>query len=141
MKILIDANVALDVLLERKPFYVSGVRVLGLSKGGIELFISASTVTDIYYIASKELKNKNAALALLKNLLTSVNVAAVTDNEIHRAIDLNWSDLEDAVQYAAGETIAVDYLVTRNISDFTAALYPVVTPDELINILINKDNK
>ena len=34
MKILIDANVALDVLLERQPFYISGVRVLGLSKGG-----------------------------------------------------------------------------------------------------------
>ena len=28
MKILIDANVALDVLLERQPFYVSGVKVL-----------------------------------------------------------------------------------------------------------------
>ena len=141
MKILIDANVALDVLLERQPFYVSGVRVLGLSKGGIELFISASTVTDIYYIIRRELKNKDAALSLLKNLLTSVDVAAVTNSEIYRAIDLNWSDLEDAVQYAAGETLAVDYLVTRNISDFTAAAYPVVTPDELINILVNKDNK
>jgi predicted nucleic acid-binding protein len=141
MKILIDANIALDVLLERQPFYISGVRVLGLSKGGIELFISASTVTDIYYITCQELKNKDAALALLKNLLTSVDVAAVTNSEIYRAIDLNWSDLEDAVQYAAGETLAVDYLVTRNISDFTASAYPVVTPDELINILINKDNK
>jgi predicted nucleic acid-binding protein len=141
MKILIDANIALDVLLERQPFYVSGVRVLGLSKGGIELFISASTVTDIYYIIRRELKNKDAALSLLKNLLTSVDVAAVTNSEIYRAIDLNWSDLEDAVQYAAGETLAVDYLVTRNISDFTAAAYPVVTPDELINILVKKDNK
>jgi len=38
MKILIDANVALDVLLEREPFYISGAKVLSLSKGGIELF-------------------------------------------------------------------------------------------------------
>jgi hypothetical protein len=45
MKILLDANVALDVLLERQPFYVSGVKILSLSKGGIELFLSASTVT------------------------------------------------------------------------------------------------
>ena len=96
MKILIDANIALDVLLERRPFYISGVRVLGLSKGGIELFISASTVTDIYYITRKELKNKDASLTLLKNLLTSVYVAAVTNNEIYRAIDLNWSDLEES---------------------------------------------
>jgi len=86
MKILIDANIALDVLLERRPFYISGVRVLGLSKSGIELFISASTVTDIYYITRKELKNKEAALTLLKNLLTSVDVAAVTESEIYRAM-------------------------------------------------------
>ena len=138
MKILIDANIALDVLLERQPFYVSGVKVLSLSKGGIELFLSASTVTDIYYIIRKELKNNEIALTLLKNLLTSVDVAAVTNNEIHRAIDLDWSDLEDAVQYASGETIAVDYLVTRNTSDFSAAHYPVVTPDELLNILIDE---
>jgi len=52
MKILIDANVALDVLLERQPFHVSGSQILGLSKGGIGLFISASTITDIYYIFS-----------------------------------------------------------------------------------------
>jgi len=141
MKILIDANVALDVLLERKPFYLCGVKVLSLSKGGIELFVSASTVTDIYYIIRKELKNKETALALLKNLLKSVDVAAVASNEIRRAIDLDWSDLEDAVQYAAGETIAVDYLVTRNTSDFIAADYPVVTPDELLSILVGKDNR
>ena len=73
-------------------------------------------------------------------MLTSVDVAAVTNNEIHRAIDLNWSDLEDAVQYASGETIAVDYLVTRNTSDFSAADYPVVTPDALLSILVVKDN-
>jgi predicted nucleic acid-binding protein len=138
MKILLDANVALDVLLERQPFYVSGAKVLSLSKGGIELFLSASAITDIYYIIRKELKEKETALTLLKNLLASVDVAAVTNNEIHRAIDLNWSDLEDAVQYASGEAIAVDYLVTRNTSDFSAADYPVVTPDELLSILVDE---
>jgi len=141
MKILIDANVALDVLLERQPFYVSGAKVLGLSKGGVELFLSASAVTDIYYIIRKELKNKETALTLLKNLLASADVASVTNNEIRRAIDLNWSDLEDAVQYAAGETIAVDYFVTRNISDFSAADFPVVTPDELLDSIVKRYNE
>ena len=136
MKILVDANVVLDVLLERQPFYLSGTKILGLSKGGIELFVSASTVTDIYYILNKNQKNKIAAIGLLKNLLTSVDIAAVTGNEIRRAIDLDWGDLEDAVQYAAGETLEVDYIVTRNVSDFGSAILPVVTPDELLNIFV-----
>jgi predicted nucleic acid-binding protein len=77
VKILVDANVALDVLLERHPHYISGTQILGLSKGGIELFVSASTVTDIYYIIRKNKKSKTDAIDLLKTLLASVDIAAV----------------------------------------------------------------
>jgi len=140
MKILVDANVILDVLLERQPFYVSGVQILGLSKGGIELFISASSVTDIYYIIHRIRKSKEIAISLLKGLLTSVDIAAVTGNEIHQAIDLDWSDFEDAVQYATGKNIEVDYIVTRNISDFDSASLPVVTPDKILNIILTRSN-
>ena len=140
MKILVDANVALDILLERRPFYISGMQILGLSKGGIELFISASTITDLHYIIRKELKSKEKALSLIKNLLISVDIAAVSGSEIRKAIDLDWGDFEDAVQFAAGESLAVDYLVTRNTSDFAAsrsgnATLPVVTPDEFLGIV------
>ena len=137
MKILIDANVALDVFLERQPFYVSGTRILGLSKGGVGLFVSASSITDIYYITRKNFGN-NTAANLLRNLLTSVHVASVTDSEIRRALDLNWGDFEDAVQYTAGESLAVDYIVTRNASDFASAAMPVVTPDELLGAMQGK---
>ena len=138
MKILIDANVALDVLLERQPFYISGIQILGLSKGGVRLYISASTITDLYYIVKRELKSKERALVLIKNLIISVDIAAVSGSEIRKAIDLDWGDFEDAVQFACGESFAVDYLVTRNTSDFASATMPVVTPDELLRIIIDK---
>ena len=140
MKILIDANVILDVLLERQPFYLSGAQVLSLSKGGIGIFVSASTVTDIYYIIRREQKSKKVAMNLLKNLLTSVDIAAVTGSEIRRAMDLDWDDFEDAVQYVAGENIKVNYIVTRNTSDFNSALLPVITPEELLSIIIEKNS-
>jgi predicted nucleic acid-binding protein len=136
MKILIDTNVALDVIMKRQPFLASGVQVLGLSKLGIGLFLSASAITDIYYIISRTLKNKKIAISLLKNLLVTVDIAAVTGNEIRQAVSLNWGDFEDAVQYAVGESIAVDYIVTRNKADFTSASLPVVSPDELLALLI-----
>jgi len=127
------------VLLERQPFLTTGVKVFGLSKLGISLFLSASNITDIYYIISRTLKSKKTAMSLLKNLLTTVDIAAVTGNEIHQAVNLDWGDFEDAVQYAAGEAIAVDYIVTRNKSDFASAVLPVVTPDELLALLIPSD--
>jgi putative cofactor-binding repeat protein len=139
MKILIDANIVLDVLLERQPFYIAGAQVLGLSKGGIELFLSASTITDIYYIIRRERKSKETAVASVKNILASVDIAAVTGNTIRRAIGLEWSDFEDAVQYAAGENIAVDYIVTRNTSDFASSAIPALTPDALLKIVTGKN--
>jgi len=134
MNILVDANIALDVLLERQPFYISGCQVLGLSKGGVGVFISASTITDIYYITRKNLERKTA-VTLLKNLLTNIEIASVTGKEIRRALDIDWNDFEDAVQYVIGESLAVDYIVTRNTFDFASATFPVVTPDELLNII------
>ena len=68
-------------------------------------------------------------------MIRNLNIAAVSDNEIRRAIDLEWVDFEDAVQYAAGEGIAVDYLITRNTSDFSSAILPVVTPDDFLLII------
>jgi len=139
MKILIDSNVALDLFLERGAFYDPALRVFSLSKGDFGLFVSASTITDIYYIVRNLKKSKEIALASVKNLLAMVDVAAVTGNEIRQAISLDWGDFEDAVQYAAGETIAVDYIVTRNKSDFASTIMPVVSPDELLALLIPSD--
>lgn len=52
MKLLIDTNVVLDVLLKREPFCEAAINVLNLAKrNDVQEFISATAITDIYYIA------------------------------------------------------------------------------------------
>ena len=59
MKFLIDTNIILDVLLKREPFYNDGVKVLNLAKeDSVNLYVSASAITDIYYIANQTLIDK-----------------------------------------------------------------------------------
>ncbi|MDR0815140.1 MAG: PIN domain-containing protein [Bacteroidales bacterium] len=135
MKILIDTNITLDILLKREPFCREAERIIGLTQGGVGVFLSASSVTDVYYIARETLGDKGSAMALLESLLCTVGVASVSGGEIHRAIALDWNDFEDAVQYAVGESLNVDYVVTRNRDDFTSDHLPVVTPEELIGLL------
>jgi predicted nucleic acid-binding protein len=77
MKILLDSNVAIDVILQNEPFYESASIVIGLSKGGVDLFVSASTVTDIYYIVSRSVKSKKIAMDLLKDSGYSLDRAKV----------------------------------------------------------------
>jgi len=139
MKVLLDSNIALDVVLKNEPFYESASDVIGLSQGGVGLFISASAITDIHYIVSRAMKSKKIAMSLLKDLLENIDVAAVTGYEIRLAVNLDWSDFEDAVQYVAGKSIKVDYIVTRNKADFVSATLPVVSPDELLSLLIPKE--
>ena len=100
MRILIDTNVILDVLLKRSPFYETAIEVLKLSaRDDIQEFVSASAITDIYYIAYKNLRDKAAVRELLKKLLLIVSVAGVSEEEIQKALELEWNDFEDSVQY------------------------------------------
>ncbi|MFP3041192.1 PIN domain-containing protein [Treponema primitia] len=137
MNILIDTNVALDALLERQPFTAAATKILGLWRGGVGIFVSASAITDIYYISRKHIGSKKAAMELLKRLLLNADVATVSSAEIRRAIALEWGDFEDAVQYAAGECLTVDYIVTRNPADFTTAALPVVTPEDFLSLVVS----
>jgi predicted nucleic acid-binding protein len=134
MNVLIDTNVILDILLQRIPYYNDAAKVNVLAeKGYIRSYISASTVTDIFYIARKELKDTNKTIKLLKNILKTTRVASVTENNIHEALNLEWEDFEDSVQYVVGKNIFVDYIITRNPYDFANSKIKVVSPNVFLN--------
>jgi predicted nucleic acid-binding protein len=93
MNVLIDTNVALDVILRREPFYQNAKEIAeGSLHGVFTAFLSASAVTDTYYIACKGFKDKNLVMSRLKALLKTVDIAAVTGVEIRKALDLDWTD-------------------------------------------------
>jgi predicted nucleic acid-binding protein len=136
MNVLIDTNVALDVLLDRRPYSETSMRVLVLSeKRRIRGFISASAITDIYYLTRKAFQSKEAAISLLKKLTETVSIASVNENHIHEALDLNWNDFEDSIQYVAGKNANAEYIVTRNTQDFHCLDMKIVSPENFLKII------
>jgi len=134
MKILIDTNVALDILLNRQD-YTNAALVFSFTKQTIiESYISASAITDIFYIASKELGKKSAKESL-KNLLQVFKPATITDSHIYQALDLDWDDFEDSVQYVVGKNFPVDYIITKNIDDYSSSSIPAVTSEQFIHVI------
>ena len=122
MKLLIDTNILLDVLLKREPFYYKAVEVLELVQyDNVQEYVSAAAVTDIYYIAYKYLKDKGLVRQLLKKLMGIVSIAAVSEKEIEEALELAWNDFEDSVQYAVALLNEMDGIVTRNPKDYKRA--------------------
>lgn len=133
MKILIDTNVVLDVLLMREPFCKDAVRVLELTKrDDIKEYVSASAVTDIYYISFRQLKNKGLVMKLMKELLTVVSVAGVSGQEILKAMELEWNDFEDSVQYSVALLQEMDGIITRNPDDYKKSEIKIWLPEQAL---------
>ncbi len=133
---MIDTNVVLDVLLKREPFYKSSFKILELSdRNDICEYISATSLTDIYYIANRQIHNKTVVLELINNLLKIVHIAGVNEQEILFALQLGWKDFEDAVQYSSAKSLEVDCIITRNPGDYKDSQITVYNPEQALNNL------
>ena len=133
LNLLIDTNVVLDSFLEREPFLSMSRKAISLSKKyPVKNFISASTVTDIYYITYKNLKNHQIVRALFSELFEFVSVVKVTAEDIHAAFALDWKDFEDSVQYSVAASNDFDGIVTRNMQGFDEDdAVKIFTPEEV----------
>lgn len=141
MKLLIDTNVVLDVLLRREPFFRTAAEVLNLTqRDDVREYVSASAITDIYYIANKQMKDRDAVRDLLKRLLMVVSVAAVSEREIQNALDLAWGDFEDSVQYSVALLNEMDGIVTRNSGDYQEANMRIWLPEQALELFANGES-
>ena len=134
MKIMIDTNVIIDVYQNRMPFVDNSMKVLKLSESRkVTGYITASTVTDIYYILNRHIKDRHQLKILVKKLLTSVTLVDVLAKDVLNSFDLVVDDFEDALLVQCAKRMKTDYIVTRNIKDFENSPVPPITPDDFIN--------
>ncbi|MEH2141333.1 type II toxin-antitoxin system VapC family toxin [Nostoc sp.] len=137
MKVLLDSNVILDVALERQPFFGNSETIVSfVEEGQIEGYICASSFSDLYYIIRKD-KGRNLALEFLREIVTFCRVATVDSTTINMALNLNFRDFEDAIQYSTAVLNYLDAIITRNPRDFPVATPRIITPEQLIQELTN----
>lgn len=138
MRLLIDANIILDVLLKREPHYISSANILRLGEtDGYRCFASTLTFANIVYITRKSLKPSQIE-NLLDKMALQIDFADLTAQDMRNAAELKWNDYEDALQEVIAERIPVDCIVTRNKSDFSNSKIDVFSPDELIEKILKQ---
>ena len=140
MDFLIDTNVILDFILERKSYTIVRDCIMALARSHSGIYISATCVTDIFYILRRHFHSYESAYRAIDDVFAIANVLSVSDREISFARSLRWKDFEDCVQYAAAKSHRMDYIVTNNANDFEACSPDAITPDELLNIM-NQNSK
>ena len=119
MVLLIDANIILDVLLNRPEFVKDSAMIWKLCETEqMKGYVSALTFANLVYIMRKQLDPEKIEDVFHKlNLIFEFADFNVSD--LMRAAELNWKDFEDAVQSVTAERVHADYIITRNVRDFS----------------------
>lgn len=117
MKIFLDTNIILDLLLEREGYEDSAVLFQMQEDGELKLFVSILTMVNVSYIYKKTVGEAMAA-ANLKYLSALVEVLPMDGDQLQLALMMGGRDFEDALQAVCAAEAGCDYIVTRNDRDF-----------------------
>ena len=133
MVILIDANIILDHLIPRQPFVDIADEVLRLCfQQKCNGYIAAHSITNIFYILRKQF-SASERKAMLLELCEFIEIAGIQKKEVINALtNEDFDDLEDRLQVECARMVNADYVVTRDITDFSASPIPAILPEDLL---------
>ncbi len=135
MKVMVDTNVVLDVLLAREPFVDSAAEIFGLiEQSKLEGFLCATTITTVDYLLTQSITGAESRRAL-QHLMELFELAPINRPVIEEALRSRISDFEDAVVEQAARLAGVDIIVTRNTKDFRKSDVKTLDPEELLSTL------
>jgi predicted nucleic acid-binding protein len=132
LKVLVDTNVVLDVLLDRKPFSKSAIAIFALiERSMLEGCLCATTVTTIHYLLRQSMF-ENEARTAVGRLLSLFEIAPVNRPVIERALQTKMSDFEDAVLAVSAELVGASAVITRNTKDFKHSPIKALSAEEFL---------
>lgn len=135
MRFLVDANILLDVLMNRQPHVTDSASIWKLCETGqAEGYISSLTFANLIYIMRKEINPKGIEITLDK-LSLIFHFADLTSSDLISAAKLQWNDFEDAVQCVTAKRLNADYIITRNVKDFKESDIIAITPTNMLKLI------
>jgi predicted nucleic acid-binding protein len=131
-EVFIDADIVLDLLCKREPFYSYAAEVFTMGDTGIIKLVTTPLVfANVFYILRK-VSGIEKAKELLRKLRIMVGVVSLNDKVIDLALNSSFNDFEDGIQYFAAREQGIKLLLTRNVKDYKAADLIIQTPEEYL---------
>ena len=134
-KLFLDTNIILDLLGYRMPFYTEAAQLFSMAdKKKVKLSISSLCIADAHYILSRQ-NPETEVRQILRKFKVLVNVLPLDDKITDLALNSDFRDFEDAIQYYTAIENDQDLIVTRNQPDFKESKIPVMSAGEFIKSL------
>ena len=136
LRILFDTNVILDFIVDRKPFSDEAEKAIELCmEKGFGCYIAAHTVPNLFYILRNHLSLGKRREILLEICKMFIVVAIDSGKLVSSLSDGGFADFEDCLQHECAREINADYILTRNVADFSSSAIPVIEPKSLMEKL------
>jgi len=132
LKILLDTNIVLDLLLKREPFCDDALEIFTLVETKkLEAYLCATTITTIYYLISKQL-DKTKADRIITDILELFEIADVNKEVLKESLKNNGKDFEDSVIYTSAKYSQIDTIITRDKKGFIQSETLTLEPKEFL---------
>ena len=133
--LLVDTNIVLDLLAERKEFLIEAQELFTLSdKKEVKLYVSSLTFANTFYILSQKLKLSDAR-KIVRKFKVLVEVLPMDDKIIDLSLESDFKDFEDAIQYHTAIENDIKIIITRNLKDFKTSKIPVLTTKSYMGLI------
>jgi predicted nucleic acid-binding protein len=132
IRALFDTNVLLDIALARPEFAAPSMAAYeGAVSAGCSALIAPHSLATFYYLIRQSHGNKRA-LAAVADLLMTGEMATFDKDSAAVALELGFSDFEDAMIASCAQSAGAECIVTRNVSDFRNSPITACSPEAFL---------
>ena len=132
--VLVDTNIVLDLLGKREEFYKDAQQLFSFGElKKVELYVSTLTIANTHYILSRDITSAKAK-SILRQLMLIVKLLPMDEDVIGLALESNFKDFEDGIQYYTATKNDIEVIATRNKKDFKQANLPILNAGEIVKL-------
>lgn len=136
MRALVDTCVIIDALQSRVPFAEAAQKIfIHSANKRFEGYITAKSVTDIYYLTHRLTHSNEEARKILSKLFTLFHLLDTTSLDCRKAISSEIADYEDAIMVETAIRAEMDCIITRNVKDYVKSSVKVYEPSAFLKLL------
>jgi predicted nucleic acid-binding protein len=142
VRVLVDTNIILDFLLQREQFLQDAELLFqAIDSGQVVGYVTATTLTDIFYVARRHTRSVEKARQAVSETLTAMEICPVNRAVLELAFSSGLADFEDALQIACAMTQGLEAILTRDTQGFLNSSLPTLSVQELLQQLESSNSE
>ncbi len=131
--IFIDSDILIDLVARRENYMEAAALLKLIADKKVNAYTTPIVLANVDYIITKY-SNKVQSKKTIKSLRKNISVLLINERIVDLALESEFTDFEDSIQYYSAEEFGIDFIVTRNKKDYKRGSMKIVTAGEYLDI-------